>query len=165
MGATGPREERTTNPTGLMVPRWLLSEICGNQRQNNLIFFLFVFLTVWPNGSSWKSTGAVQPLQLQWRREEQTGKKKMNNIMIYDKDDDQKTVNLKLRTVRFMFFFWLLWIGKNWTTIKIVFKLNSICYTDVSGVQETAISLDITRRRWEGCSPAPRRYDGKYLYS
>lgn len=62
--------------------------------------------------------------------------------MIYDKDEDQKTVNSKLCI--FFFFSWIaVNLAKNRTTIKIVFKLNSVCYTDMSSVQETTISLDI----------------------
>lgn len=130
----------------IVVARWFLSEVCGNQRQSrgNNLNFLFTFYCVATRklmflnqkGIHWSRSTFTK---LQWWKIN-SGGGKLKNIMIYDKDEDQKTVNLKLKTV---LFFGLLWIGKNWTTIKIVFKLNSICYTDMNSIQETTISLDI----------------------
>lgn len=65
----------------------------------------------------------------------------MKNIVIYDKDEDQKTVHLKLKT------------GKNWTTVKIVFK------ADIATVHEAAMSLDISKWHWGSCDPVPWGYD------
>lgn len=45
----------------------------------------------------------------------------MNYIMIYDKDEDQKTVNLKLKTVR-------LWIAVNWQKKKKKLNHNQDCF-------------------------------------
>lgn len=86
MGATGP----TTNP------RWL--EASGSMTSLRNLWkleaelSLFFFLLNWEAYACGKSTVFYSSSDRRGRREE------MKNIMIRDEEEDQKTVNLKLRT-------------------------------------------------------------------
>lgn len=86
MGVTGP----TTNP------RWL--EASGSMTSLRNLWkleaelSLFFFLLNWEAYTCGKSTVFYSSSDRRGRREE------MKNIMIRDEEEDQKTVNLKLRT-------------------------------------------------------------------
>lgn len=108
MGETGPTEAQTTNPavTGHDL-LWLnvFSQKSVETRGRTISNFFFFYLLCGHKEAyvrikgSWESAGAIQPLPVM--EEEQRGRE-MNNIMIYDKDEDQKTVNLKRETVLFL---------------------------------------------------------------
>lgn len=151
-GETGPTEAQ--NPTVRGYDLLWLSDFSQKSVETSTISIFFFFLQLcghtdaWIKGS-WESTGTIQPLPLQWW-------KKTNNIMIYDTDEDQKTVKLETQNCAFCFF------GGDCCELgKTKKKLNR----DQDCFQFEKRSRDTGYQHWERCSSVPWRHDDKYLYS